>query len=127
MKTTLQLFPLTNFFFQLCCQGTQLASYRDFFDHSFYTVGDAVTGKPGYFKKYGFAINENIFVENDPTKHCKVYPTAQFENFGDCDNQYMLELCKKAGVTPIWLSDDFSNVSKYITFQEISTGKVFVM
>ena len=126
MTNILQLF-LCSIFFQLCCQGAHLASYRDFFDHSFYTVGDAVTGKPGYFKKYGFEINENIFVENDPTKHCKVYPTAQYENFGDCDKQYMLELCNKAGVTPIWLSDDFSNVSKYITFQEISTGKLFVL
>ena len=98
-------------------------SYRDFFDHSFYTVGDAVTGKPGYFKKYGFEINENIFVEDDPTKHCQVYPTSQFETFGDCDYQYMVDLCEKAEVTPIWLEDDFENVSKYFTFQGPLPGK----
>ena len=107
---------------QINAQGFYLASYRDFFDHSFYSFGDAVAGKPGYFTKYGFEISENIFVEHDPSKNCQVYPTPQFESFGDCDYQYMLDLCEKAGVTPIWLANDFTNVSKNFTFQEPFPG-----
>ena len=80
-------------------------------------------GNPGYFTKYGFEISENIFVEHDPSKNCKVYPTAQFESFGDCDYQYMVDLCEKAGVTPIWLEENFENVSKHYTFQEPLPGK----
>ena len=80
-------------------------------------------GEPGYFAKYGFEISENIFVEHDPSKNCQVYPTAQFESFGDCDYQYMVDLCEKAGVTPIWLEENFENVSKYYTFQEPLPGK----
>ena len=108
---------------QINAQGFYLASYRDFFDHSFYSFGDAVVGEPGYFAKYGFEISENIFVEHDPSKNCQVYPTSQFETFGDCDYQYMVDLCEKAEVTPIWLEDDFENVSKYFTFQGPLPGK----
>ena len=72
-------------------------------------------GEPGYNKKYAFEISETVYVEDDPTKNCRAYPTTRFETFGDCDNQYMLEMCEKAGVTPLWLADNFSNVTKYFT------------
>ena len=87
-------------------------------------MGDAVDGKPGFYKKYVVEISETVYVEDDPTKNCRAYPTTRFETFGDCDNQYMLEMCKKAGVTPLWVADDFSNVSKYFTLlQEPSPGE----
>ena len=109
--------------FQLCTQGTHLASYRDFLSHSFYSLGDAVDGKPEYNKKYVVEISETVYVEDDPTKNCRAYPTTRFETFADCDNQYMLEMCKKAGVTPIWMAENFSNVSKSFTLlQEPSPG-----
>ena len=39
----------------------------------------------------------------------------------------MLDLCKRAGVTPIWLMEDFGNASKYFNFQELSSGKFFAL
>ena len=86
-------------------------------------MGDAVDGKPGYYKKYVFEISETVYVEDDPTKNCRAYPTTCFETFGDCDNQYMLEMCKKAGVTPIWMAENFLNACKSFTLlQEPSPG-----
>ena len=87
-------------------------------------MGDAVDGKPGYYKKYVVEISETVYVEDDPTKNCRAYPTTRFESFLDCDNQYMLEMCKRAGVAPIWMAENFSNVSKYFTLlQEPSPGE----
>ena len=114
---------------QINTQGYHLASYRDFFDHSFYTTGDAILGKPRYFNKYGIEISESVFVQEDPNKHCLNYPTAEYESFGDCDYQYMLDKCRKAGVSPIWLAESFENVTTHFIDQGSSTeltGRVLV-
>ena len=114
---------------QINTQGYHLASYRDFFDHSFYTTGDAILGKPRYFNKYGIEISESVFVQEDPSKHCLNYPTAEYESFGDCDYQYMLDKCTRAGVSPIWLAENFRNVTTQFIDQGSSTehtGRVLV-
>ena len=103
---------------QINVQGSHIAGYRDLFDHSFYSTGDAIEGKTGFLSKYGVEIRENVFVEDDQSKHCVDYPTVKFENFGDCDNQYMLDTCAKEGVLPIWLVDNFEHVTTYHTYQQ---------
>ena len=102
---------------QINVQGSHLTGYRDLFDHSFYSTGDAIQGRTGFFSKYGVDIRENVFVEDDQSKQCVDYPTVEFENFAECDNQYMLDACAKEGILPIWLADNFDHVTTYHTYQ----------
>ena len=103
---------------QINVQGSHHTGYRDFFDHSFYSTGDAIEGRTGFHSKYGLEIRENVFVEEDQSKQCVNYPTGKFKSFGDCDNHYMVDVCAKEGLLPIWLADDFDRVTSYHTYQE---------
>ena len=96
---------------QINAQGRHLMSHRDLFHNSFYSTGDALISDAGYFKKYGIEISENVYVEEDPSKHCREYPNEEYESFADCDNQYVRDVCKKHNIYPIWLTNDFTNVT----------------
>ena len=96
---------------QIKAQGRHLVSHRDLFHNSFYSTGDAVIGVPGFYKKYGIEISENVYVEEDPSKDCRDYPNEEYESFADCDNQYVRNVCKKHDINPVWLTNDFANVT----------------
>ena len=96
---------------QIKAQGRHLVSHRDLFHNSFYSTGDAVIGDPGFYKKYGIEISENVYVEEDPSKDCRDYPNKEYESFADCDNQYVRNVCKKHDINPVWLTNDFANVT----------------
>ena len=61
---------------QIDVQGSHLTGYRDLFDHSFYSTGDAIEGKTGFLSKYGLEIRENVIVEDDQRKQWLDYPTC---------------------------------------------------
>ena len=96
---------------QVNTRGRNLVSHRDLFHNSFYSTGDAIVSDAGYFKKYGVEISENVYVEEDSSKHCREYPNEKYESFADCDNQHVRNVCKKHNIYPIWLTDDFTNVT----------------
>ena len=96
---------------QINAVGRHLVSHRDLFHNSFYSSGDALISDPGYMKKYGIEISENVYVEEDVSKHCREYPNEDYESFADCDDQYVRKVCKKHNIHPIWLADDFTNVT----------------
>ena len=96
---------------QIIPQGKHLISYRDFYHYSLYSTGDALISDPGFLKKYVIEIGENVYVEKDPSKHCREYPNEKYQSFGDCDNEYVKSVCKKHNIFPIWMTDDFGNVT----------------
>ena len=107
---------------QINAVGRHLISHRDLFHSSFYSSGDALISDPGYMKKYGIEISENVYVEEDVSKHCREYPNEEYESFADCDNQYVRNVCKKHNINPIWLTDDFTNVTvqRFLSGEEVS-------
>ena len=74
---------------QLKVQGGSLSCGRDIFDHMFYTTGDPIEARHREFYKYALKISENVFVEEDSSKKCRVYPNEEFESYRACDDQFM--------------------------------------
>jgi hypothetical protein len=58
-------------------------------------------------------MNKYIYVEADPNKNCRKYPNSDFTSYRDCDDQYMKDYVasKNPNLVPIWLAEDFKNVS----------------
>ena len=96
---------------QINAQGRHFLSHRDLFHNSFLSTGDPLVADPGYMKKYGIEISENVYVEEDTSKHCREYPNEEYESFADCDNEYVRNVCKKHNINPIWLTNDFEKVT----------------
>ena len=74
---------------QLKVQGGSLSCARDIFDHMFYTAGDPIVARHRELYKYALRISENVFVEEDLSKNCRVYPNEEFESYQACDDQFM--------------------------------------
>ena len=60
-------------------------------------------------------MKQNIFVENDPSKSCRGYPNEEFENYNDCDKEFVSKtLAKHFGpnLIPIWATFDLGKVTR---------------
>ena len=75
--------------FRLEVQGSSLSCARDIFDHMFYTTGDPIVTQPKELYKYALKISENVFVEEDLSKNCRVYPNEEFASYCACDDQFL--------------------------------------
>ena len=75
--------------FRLEVQGSSLSCARDIFDHMFYTTGDPIATRSKELYKYALKISENVFVEEDLSKNCRVYPNEEFESYCACDDQFL--------------------------------------
>ena len=103
---------------QINFQGSTLATNRDILDNSMFSSGDPVIPKAKKDTIYIVEISENIYLEEDESKNCQNYPNADYANYKDCDDQYMKDLCKGFdGFVPIWLTNDFEQVTKQGAFQ----------
>ena len=67
-------------------------------------------------------LNQNIYQEEDETKHCVNYPNSNYKSYGDCDDSFSWRFVPK-GIHPIWLEDDLEKVTvqesildKYLNF-----------
>ena len=104
---------------QIAPHGRHLISNRDFFHFIFYSTGDAIISEQGRMQRFGVEISKNIYVEEDKDKQCKEYPNDQYKSFGDCDNQYLRSVCQKHNISPIWLNNNFANVTvQYVLSDE---------
>ena len=74
---------------QVKVQGGSLSCSREIFDHMFYASGDPIEARHRVFYKYALKISENVFVEEDLSKNCRVYPNEEFESYRACDDQFM--------------------------------------
>ena len=93
-------------------QGVTLTSNREMYDNAFYTQGDPIFAEPGKFRKYAVEISKNVYLEEDTSKNCRDYPNSEFASYMDCDEQHMKNNCKRMNLAPIWLYDNFSEVTK---------------
>ena len=53
-------------------------------------------------------IKESVFVEDDPSKNCRVYPNKDHQSYRECDDQFMKDLLSTFDppITPVWLTED---------------------
>ena len=104
---------------QIVPHGRHLISNRDFFHFFFYSTGDAIISEQGRMQRFGVEISKNVYVEEDKDKQCKEYPNDQYKSFADCDNQYLRSVCQKHNISPIWLNNNFTNVTvQYVLSDE---------
>ena len=92
------------------CRGDTLEGRRDVKDQSLFSFGDAIEiQEENVSKAYMVEISQQVFVEEDPNHTCLNYPTKEFASYGQCDDAAMRQMLPN--ITPIWLADDFAEVS----------------
>ena len=106
---------------QILMESSTLFTDRDLSVQSQYKMGhdivvplktNLVTGSVQ--KTYDVMLSKNTYVENDPTKGCRNYPTENFPSYNDCDKDFVQkQLDKIVGkrFRPFWAVDDFAQVS----------------
>ena len=104
--------------------GKTLAAHRQIFDHTVFSTGDVIKARPGEHNKFALRIEENVFVEEDDTKNCRSYPNSEFANYRECDDHIVQSICSKAGLVPIWMVDQFENVTTFAALP--SSGDVSI-
>ena len=52
---------------------------------------------------------QEVFVEEDSTKDCAVYPTAEYRSYQDCDTAFVLQ--QLVPIVPIWGAENLRNVT----------------
>jgi hypothetical protein len=120
VKQMFLTFP-ANLSVEVLLQGKNMACNRDIKYHKFYSSGDNVRlDNLGHTVKrsYVVQIKENIFVEADTSKDCRVYPTAAFPSYKACDDQYMKDFVatfNPADLVPVWLTDDVEKTTTNYT------------
>ena len=63
---------------------------------------------------YIVEMKQNIFVEKDHSKNCKVYPNDEFESYKSCDDKFMHEIFKNhfpPTFMPVWATNNMSEVT----------------
>ena len=65
--------------------------------------------------QYTVDISESVFVEEDPSKRCRVYPTKEHQSYRECDDQFMKDLVSTFDppITPVWLTEDLNQVTTF--------------
>ena len=60
-------------------------------------------------------ISQSVFVEDDPSKECRVYPNKEHRSYRECDDQFMKDLVSTFDppITPVWLTDDVNKVTTF--------------
>ena len=98
---------------QLDFHGGSMIANRDIYDDTFGTTGDAIVlDEPGTYHKYAVEISGNSYLEDDTSKKCRDYPNSEYASYKECDDQYMRDICKRVGLAPVWLFEDFSQVTQ---------------
>ena len=98
-------------------QDNNLLTQRTLSDGKFKNQGDQIKislREPNFYI-YTVEINQDIYVEDDLTKSCSVYPTLQYTSYDQCDMEYVREKIAAvfgSDVIPIWATTDINNVTK---------------
>ena len=105
---------ITNKSVEIIFKGRNLDCGRDIKDHSFYSRGQTITvDKNLLWKSYMVEISQRVYVEEDPSKRCRNFPTTQFLSYTECDDSFVGGIINKEvpGLVPIWQNDDLTKVS----------------
>ena len=72
-------------------------------------------------------ISEWVYVEEDASKRCRVYPNKEHRSYRECDDQFMKDLVSTFDppITPVWLTDDLNQVTKLAAIN--ASGKLGIM
>ena len=93
--------------------GKTLAARRELMEHQFYHSGPDM--KLAKLSHYMMRIKKNVFVEEDPSKSCRIYPNSDFASYKECDYKYMRDKVDKyfpgLNLIPPWLTEDLENVT----------------
>ena len=107
---------------QILMESSTLFADRDLSVQSRYKIGHDIVvplntepGKSPVRKTYDVILSKNTYVENDPTKGCRNYPTENFTSYNACDKDFVqkeLDQIVGKGFLPFWAVDDFAQVSE---------------
>ena len=104
-----------NISLELKFRGKTIAADRMIEDHRFFSSGDLMEMKKQKMSQYMVKIRENVYVEEDPKKTCRVYPNGKFASYAECDKNFMKEKIEEAApglnLTPPWLIQDLDLVT----------------
>jgi hypothetical protein len=56
------------------------------------------------------ALWQNVYLEEDKTKNCQVYPNDEFLSYSACDDHF-LQSSLPPGLIPLWLKDNMDQVT----------------
>ena len=62
-------------------------------------------------------VRESVFVEGDPSKACRVYPTPHHSSYRACDDHFMntfVATFEPPSLVPIWLSENLENATERV-------------
>ena len=102
---------------QIFFSGKSLKCRRNIIEHSFYSMGEEITlTQNNITKSYVVGIAQREYVEEDPSSRCRNYPNNEYASYEECDNQFVRN--KLPGLTPIWMTEDFSEVSTHVQWSD---------
>ena len=120
----IEVSDLGEYSLQIQLMGESLNCRRDIKDHSLYSFGDTIKlQEENVSMAYMVEISQRVFVEEDPTNTCQNYPTSDFTSYAQCDDAFMRELIP-AAINPIWLTENFSEVSTHVFDENGTIGKL---
>ena len=70
-------------------------------------------------------ISQSVFVEDDPSKECRVYPNKEHRSYRECDDQFMKDLVSTFDppITPVWLTDDVKQVTTHAVMKSFGESQ----
>ena len=118
---------LTDRSVEIFFKGRNLDCGRDIKDHSFYSTGQTIRmDKNLLWNSYMVDISQRVYVEEDLSKRCKNYPTAEFLSYKDCDDSFVSGIINREvpGLVPIWQNDNLTKVSKQVIDNNFRMGRL---
>ena len=76
--------------------------------------------KENVSRSYLVEIGQRVFTEEVPTNGCQDYPNKDYLSYEQCDDHFVRSLLP--GLTPIWLTDDLSEVSTQVVDENGTYG-----
>ena len=110
-------------------KGRSLNCNRDIKDHHFFSSGENIKFEFQEKKEsieYAVEISLRAFVEEDPTKSCKIYPTLEHESYEACDDDYTWKEIEEIapGLVPVWMTENLGTVSTKVFDQNGAFGRI---
>ena len=94
---------------ELVLVDPNIFTWRDINIHKLSMQGDRLLIGRKY-RSYNLDLRQEVFVENDPTKNCTVYPNSEYESYTKCDQAYVQAMFP--GILPIWNTGNISKASR---------------
>ena len=95
---------------ELVLLDPNIFTWRTIVIHKLSIQGDRMLMKENLYGTYNLDLSQDVFVEKDPTKNCKVYPNSEYESYGECDQAYVESMLP--GIVPIWNTNNISKATR---------------